>query len=154
MITDIGRSNRSRPRELVAQLGREVAGVEEPRLRVDARLLLERGHVQRAVDEDERARPRRGSASGSQSQKRRERHAEEREDQVGREALEGEEVALADRRAVGDVHHRREQDVVRQHEDDAGDERPRAPTAAGSRAVWPCCSTRCAANHATRQSAV
>ena len=110
-----------RARELLTQLGGEVTGVEEPRLRVDARLLLEGGHVQRPVDEDER-RDRGDDQPAVGEPEGRERHAEEREDQIRGEALEREEIALAQRRAVGDVHHRREQDVVRQDEDDAGDE--------------------------------
>ena len=57
---EVGHDQRRRPlealraRELLGQHRREVACVEEAGLRVDARLLLEPGHVQRAVDEQQR----------------------------------------------------------------------------------------------------
>ena len=54
MISDIGRSNRARAAELLAQRRREVAGVEEAGLRVDARLRLQRRHRERAVDQQQR----------------------------------------------------------------------------------------------------
>ena len=41
MISDSGRSNRAGARKLLVQGGREVARVEEARLRIDARLGLE-----------------------------------------------------------------------------------------------------------------
>ena len=61
------RARALRPVELLAERAGEVARVEEARLRVDARLLLERRDAQRAVDEEER-RDAIGRSSGFQSQ--------------------------------------------------------------------------------------
>jgi len=116
--------------ELLSQLGRKVAGVEEPGLGVDARFLLEGRHVQRAVDEDER-RDRRKDQPAVCSPERGERDSEGREDQVGRQALRGEELALRDRRPLCEMHHRGEKQVVRRHEDEAGDRPGESPASSG-----------------------
>ena len=97
MIIASGPLEPRRASQLLVERRREVAGVEEPRLGVDARLLLERGTLERAVDQEERARRRTGSATGSSFQRVARADAERREDELGREALEREEPGLPDR---------------------------------------------------------
>ena len=116
-MIDIGRSIRPRALELFSELCGEVAGVEEAGLRIDARLLLEGGNAQRAVDQEER-----GDGGRQEPWVPRpdggERDAERGEDEVGREALGREEARLAEAVPAREVKHRREQDVVQRDEDD------------------------------------
>ena len=95
---EVGHDQRERPVEARGpvssslQRRREVARVEEARLRVDAGLFLERGHGQRAVDQEERRDARTATSQGFDEPERGERDAERREHEVGREALEREEA--------------------------------------------------------------
>ena len=108
-----------------------MASVEEPRLGIDACLLLQGRNGERAVDQEER-RDGRGRQIRVPAPQAREGDAESREDEVGREAVAGEEPCLAQRVPAREVEHRREEDVVHDDEDDTGGEagdrhrRPRA----------------------------
>ena len=110
----------ARARELVPEDGGEVTGVEEPCLRLDARLGLELRHRERAVDQDER-RDREHDEPGVAVPERGNRDADRDERQVRREAVDREEREVAQRVAVREAHHRPEQQVVRQHEDERDD---------------------------------
>ena len=107
-----GRAGPLRARELLAQRAGEVAGVEEPRLGVDTRLLLERRDAQRAVDQQQRCDGRR-EQERIRVPERGERHAQHGEDEVRREALDREETGAAQRVPAREVQHRCEQEVVR-----------------------------------------
>jgi hypothetical protein len=107
--------------ELLLQRQREVARVEESRLRIDARLGLQRRHRERAVHEQdwsdgERQKPR------IVEPEVRERDAERREHELRGEVLEAEQARLPDRVPAREIQHHCEQRVVDQHEYQAGDE--------------------------------
>ena len=106
-----------RAHDLLVERDAEVARVEEPGLRVDARLGLELGHGERPVDQEhggdrERDQPR------VRVPERREHDAEGGEHELGREAVEREEARLADRVPVREQEHRSEHRVVQSDEDD------------------------------------
>ena len=82
------------PAELLLHHDREVPRVVEPGLRVDSRLGLELRDRERAVDQEQR-RDRERDQPRVQVPERRDREPERREDEVGREALEGEDTGLA-----------------------------------------------------------
>ena len=106
MISDAGRSKRCGARQLLGEHGREVAGVEEAGLRVDARLLLELRHVQRAVDQEQR-RERERDQRRVHSQKAATPIAEGGEHELGREHRRREQPGLARPVAAGKVEHPR-----------------------------------------------
>ena len=116
-----------RAAELLGQRRREVASVEESRLRIDARLRLELRDAQGAVHEDQRC-------DGERDQPRvrlpeRERgDAEGREHEIRGEVLHVEEAGLAESESACEAKHHREIRVVDRHEDeatgDAGDAEP------------------------------
>ena len=93
---EVGHDQRQRPlealraAELVGQGGREVPGVEEAGLRVDAGLGLELRDGERAMDEDERGETERDQP-GVQPPEGRDADAEAGEDELGREPVEREE---------------------------------------------------------------
>ena len=72
-----------------------MACVEQARLRIDARLQLQRGHRQRAVDQDDR-REREREQPRVRAPQRRDADAERGEDELGRDRLTGEETRLPD----------------------------------------------------------
>ena len=121
MISDIGRSKRPARAISAVERRREVARVEEAGLRVDARLRLELRDAERAVDEDER-RERREDEPRVPVPERGERDAEDRQHEVGRDALGREEARLAERVAAAELQDHRDEDVVDRDEDDAGGE--------------------------------
>jgi hypothetical protein len=112
-----------RPRELVGEDVREVARVEEARLRVDARLRLQLRHRQRAVDQQQR-RDREGDEVRVPDPEGRDPQAEGREHEVGGDALEREDAVaeLAEREAAGEPQHRRQHEVVERDVEGAGGE--------------------------------
>ena len=112
---------RSELLELVVQHGAEVTDVEEARLRIEPRLLLELWHRERAVDEEQRSNGERDQGRIDRPGERDE-HAESREDELGREILEREQAGLAQRMAATETQHHREDAVVQEHEDDGGSE--------------------------------
>ena len=155
MISESGRSKRCARASSSLQREREVARVEEPGLRVDARLRLQLRHRERAVDQEER-RERERDQPRVRVPEGGERDAEHREHELGREALEGEEARLAHRVPAGEPEHRREQHVVDADEHGAaarpasepqvGRVRPWPPIAAERRPRRPAsraCSSRC-----------
>ena len=97
--------------QLLVQREREVPRVEETRLRVDARLLLQLRDAQRAVDQQQRG-DRERDQPGVRAPERRHRDAEHGEHEVGREAREREEARLAQRVPAREVEHRGHQQVV------------------------------------------
>ena len=115
MISESGRSKRSARSSSSFSATREVAGVEEAGLRVDARLLLQLRDAERAVDQQQRS-DRERDQPGVGAPERRHRDAEHGEHEVGREAREREEPRLADRVAARKVQHRSQQHVVDRHD--------------------------------------
>ncbi len=103
--------------ELLPERGGEVARVEEPRLRVDARLLLQGRDAERAVDEQERRH-------GHRQEQRipvpepGEGDAQHREHEVGGKALHGEQPGAAERVPARQVEHGGQERVVERDEDD------------------------------------
>ncbi len=122
---EVGHDQRQRPFEalrppkLLREGCCEVPGVEEACLRVHARLGLELRNAEGAVNQQERSERERDQP-GIPAPESREAHAECREHEVGRKALEREQAAFADRVAVSEVEQRREQHVVDRDEREAG----------------------------------
>ena len=118
---EVGHDQRHRPleplrtRELLRQRRREVTGIEQSGLGVDARLFLQLRDAQRPMDQQQR-RNREGQQPGVDVPESRDADTESREHEVGREALEREDAELPDRVAVEEVQHRRKQDVIDRHE--------------------------------------
>ena len=90
---------------------REVARVVELGLRILARLRLELRKRQRALDEHER-RERERDEPRIVDPDRRDDDAEQRDHEVGGDALEREEAALAEGVAAGELEHDRQQEMV------------------------------------------
>ena len=120
---EVGHDQRHRPLEalgaadLLRQCRGEVAGVEEARLRVDARLRLQCRHAERAVDQEERRErerdePRIRLPEGVHGD------PERGEDEVGGEVFGVEETGLTEAEAAGEPEHHREERVVDGHEDE------------------------------------
>src|SRR3954453_10024637 len=101
------RSPAGRALELVQQCSLELPCVEQTGLRVDPRLDLELRNVQRAVDEHER---RDGECDSPCVGEPDDRHAdaERGEREIGREALDGEELRVAHADARSETDHHRE----------------------------------------------
>ena len=108
-----------RARDLRRKCRCEVARVVETRLRIDARLRLQLRHAERAVDDDERCE-RGEDQPGVPAPEGGERHAEDREHEVDREALEREHPRLAERVVAPELEDDAEEDVVDGDPDDAG----------------------------------
>ena len=91
-----------RPPELLLHHRGEVAGVVETGLGVDSRLGLQLRDRERAVNQQQR-RDRERDQPRVEVPERGDGEAERREDEVGREALEGEDAGLAQRVAAGEA---------------------------------------------------
>ena len=121
---EVGHDQRHRPleargaRDLGGERRREVARVVETRLRIDPRLGLELRHAHRAVDADE-GRDRGEDQPRVPLPERGERDADDREDQVDRDALDREQPRGAERVAAAELEDDRDENVV------DGDERHR-----------------------------
>ena len=120
---EVGHDQRERPLEalcapeLLRERGREVARVEQARLRIDASLRLQLRHRERSVDQQQR-RDRERDEPGVARPERREDDAQRGEDELGRERLVREE--LSHRMAVDQADHGRDQRRVEHDEDDGG----------------------------------
>ena len=121
--------------ELLRQRRGEVARVEKAGLRIDAGLLLERGHREGAVDQQHRGDPDR-EQPGVQAPEADEREAEQADDQLVREALEREQAALAQVHAAREPEHHRDDRVVEGDVDECRrDTRERPDLLLGARSV-------------------
>ena len=122
---EVGHDQRHRPleprgaRDLGGERRREVARVVEAGLRVDARLRLQLRDAERAVDDDER-RERGEHEPRVQVPERGQRDAEDREHEVDREALDGEQPRLAERMAAAELEDQGDEDVVHADVGDRG----------------------------------
>ena len=120
MTSASGRSNLAERASSSFSADAKWRALKRPGLRVDARLRLELGHAQRAVDQQERARPRTGSATDSRSRtspaRRRAPPARARSTGCGSVKRPG----VPDRVPAREVEHRREQQVVGADDHDRG----------------------------------
>ena len=120
---EVGHDQRQRAPEalgahdLLVQGEPEMACVEEPGLRVDARFRLELWHGERAVNQEHRG-DRERDQPRIRVPERREHDTERREHELGREPVEGEEARLTDRVPVAEEQHRGEHRVVQPDEDE------------------------------------
>ena len=120
---EVGHDQRQRPLEalrapeLLRERRGEVARVEEPGLRIDARLRLQLRHRERPVDQQQR-RDRERDEPGIAGPERGEDDAERGEDELRRERLVREE--LAHRVTVDQADHGCDQRRVEHDEDDRG----------------------------------
>ena len=98
-----------------------MARVEEPGLRIDARLLFEARHVQRPVDEHERRSRERNEPNVSLPEAG-DADPERGEHEIGRDVRDREQAGLTRSMSAPEVEHQGEQKVVEPHEDETGRE--------------------------------